>query len=86
MIKVYSKKNCVFCDRAKTLLDQKEIPFHEIKVDEDESAKEFIVEQGHRTVPQIYFDDELLVEGGYQGLVKLTEDDFQKLKERVNVS
>jgi len=37
--------------------------------------------EGHRTVPQIYQDGKLFVEGGFQGLSKLTED---QLKEKLN--
>jgi glutaredoxin len=39
------------------------------------------MEAGHRTVPQIYKDGKLFVEGGYQGLSKLNED---QIWERVN--
>ncbi len=28
----------------------------------------FMISQGHRTMPQIYQDDEIFVEGGFQGL------------------
>ena len=82
MLTVYSKNNCPFCVQAKNLLKAKNIEFKEIKIDEDAEAKEFILEQGHRTVPQIYFNDKLFVEGGFQGLSKLTED---QLKEKLNV-
>ena len=37
--------------------------------------------QGHRTVPQIYQDGKLFVEGGFTGLSKLTES---QLKEKLN--
>lgn len=82
MLTVYSKNNCPFCVQAKNLLKSKNIEFKEKKIDEDAEAKEFILEQGHRTVPQIYFNDKLFVEGGFQGLSKLTED---QLKEKLNV-
>lgn len=82
MLTVYSKNNCPFCVQAKNLLKAKNIEFKEIKIDEDSQAKEFILEQGHRTVPQIYFNDKLFVEGGFQGLSKLTED---QIKEKLNV-
>lgn len=36
----------------------------------DSSALEFIKSQGHKTVPQIYFNGSVLVEGGYTGLTK----------------
>lgn len=83
MLTVYSKANCSFCVQAKNYLKQKNIEFREIRIDEDSAAKEFILEKGHRTVPQIYLNETLFVEGGYQGLVKLTED---QLKEKLNVT
>lgn len=80
MLTVYSKSNCPFCDKAKYLLTQKGVEFNEVRVDLDQEARKFIMEAGHRTVPQIYQDGKLFVEGGYQGLVKLEDSVFQLLK------
>ena len=66
------------------LLEQKGIPFKEVRVDLDVTARDFIVNAGHRTVPQIYYNDQVFVEGGYQGLAKLNESAFQELKEKIN--
>ena len=68
MLTIYSKAQCSFCDQAKALLKSKDIPFNEIRIDEDQAAREFIVSEGHRTVPQIYKDGKLFVKGGFQGL------------------
>ena len=83
MLIVYSKANCPQCDNAKGLLKLKEIQFNEIKVDQDKVAREWLMEQGHRSVPQLYLDGELFVENGFAGLSKLTDD---QLKEKLNVS
>jgi len=80
MITVYSKNHCPFCDKAKALLKLKGVDYTEIKIDEDQQAREFVLSQGHRTVPQIYRNGELLVEGGYQGLSKQSNEFFQQLK------
>lgn len=80
MLTIYSKNHCPFCTQAKHLLDTKGIAYEEIKIDEKPEAREFIVAEGHRTVPQIYQDGKLFVEGGYTGLAKLTED---QIKERL---
>jgi glutaredoxin 3 len=80
MITVYSKANCPFCDKAKGLLKLKGVVYKEIRIDQDTEAREFIVGEGHRTVPQIYQDGKLLVEGGFQGLSKQPEEFFQQLK------
>ena len=83
MLTVYSKANCPFCDQAKNLLKLKNITYEEVRVDLDPTAREFIVNEGHRTVPQIYKDGKVFVQGGYQGLAKLTED---QLKEKLNAT
>ena len=80
MLTVYSKKNCPFCDKTKYLLETKGIAYQEVKIDETPEAQEFVVAEGHRTVPQIYKDGKLLVEGGYQGLAKQDEEFFNQLK------
>jgi len=59
------------------LLKNKNIAFEEVKIDEDTTAREFIMEQGHRTVPQIYHQGKLFVEGGFQGLSKLSTDEIR---------
>lgn len=82
MLTVYSKANCPFCVQAKNLLTLKGIEYEEIRIDLDTAAREFVLSEGHRTVPQIYKDGKVFVEGGYQGLSKLTESE---LKERAGI-
>lgn len=81
MLTVYSKNHCPFCDQAKALLNKKNIAFNEVKIDENTDARQFIVEAGHRTVPQIYRGDQLFVEGGYTGLAKLSDDELKQRME-----
>jgi glutaredoxin len=82
MLTVYSKNHCPFCDRTKALLRKYDIVFEEIKIDENVDAREFVVNEGHRTVPQIYLNGQLFVEGGYTGLSKLTEEE---IKDKVKI-
>jgi glutaredoxin len=79
MITVYSKNNCPFCDRATALLESKDVPFKLIKMEENSGAREFLMEQGLRSVPQI-FKNGILLPGGYQGLVGKNEEFFNTLK------
>lgn len=79
MITVYSKNNCPFCDRATALLESKAIPFTVIKMEEAPNAREFLMEQGLRSVPQI-FKDGVLLPGGFQGLAGKDEEFFNTLK------
>ena len=80
MITVYSKNNCPFCVQAKNLLTFKGFEYEEIKIDEVPEAREFVLSEGHRAVPQIYKDGKLLVEGGFQGLSKQPEEFWTALK------
>ena len=79
MITVYSKNNCPFCDRAKALLESKGIPFKTVKLEDEPDAREFLMDQGLRSVPQI-FKDGVLLPGGYQGLAGKDEAFFETLK------
>ena len=86
MLIIYSKSSCINCDKAKYILNSKNIAFIEIKIDENNESREWLMAQGHRAVPQLYLNGNLFVEGGYQGLAKLTEDElFNRLGE-LNVS
>ena len=77
MLTVYSKNHCPFCNQATALLTKWDVPFKEVKIDQDPTAKDFVVGQGHRTVPQIYNGDNLFVEGGFQGLSKLSASEVK---------
>lgn len=65
---VWSKDNCGFCIKAKTLLDMKGIQYEERKVGSG-WTKEQLLEAvpTARTVPQIFLDEEYI--GGYTELV-----------------
>jgi glutaredoxin len=64
---VWSKYNCPYCDQAKALLKQRNIPFEEKKIG-DGYTKEELLEAvpTARTVPQIFLDEELI--GGFTEL------------------
>jgi glutaredoxin 3 len=68
-VEIYTKNNCIWCDRAKLLLDSKDIEFKEIDLSDDQKREKFYNSIGKnvKTVPQIYIDD--LRIGGYQDLV-----------------
>jgi glutaredoxin len=64
---VWSKYNCQFCDMAKSLLKQHNIPFEERKIGDGYTREELLeAVPTARTVPQIFLNDELV--GGYTEL------------------
>ena len=70
-ITMYSTGWCPFCDRARALLQRKNLTFSEVKVDEDDSERKIMLERtgGRRTVPQIFIGDRHV--GGYDDLYAL---------------
>lgn len=62
--------------QAKNYLKSKNINFREINIEQDPEAREFIMSHGHRTVPQIYMDGKIFVEGGWTGLSKMSTEDI----------
>jgi glutaredoxin 3 len=76
MLTIYSKNNCPFCVMAKNYLQSKNINFREINIEQDTEAREFIQSRGLRTVPQIFMDGKIFVEGGWSGLSKLSGEEI----------
>jgi len=63
-VKVYTKKNCPYCVRAKSLLDRKGLEYEEIDAGTDDALRSWLSETtGQRTVPQIFVGDRSL--GGF---------------------
>ena len=75
MITVYTKDNCPFCDMAKALLESRGVEYETINVSEQSEARDFLIENGHRSVPQI-FRGTTHIPGGYQGLAGMSEEEF----------
>ena len=56
-VTIYTTGWCPYCQRAKHLLTQKNVPFKEIEVDEGNLREEMAARSGRRTVPQIFIGD-----------------------------
>ena len=84
MLTVYTKDWCGYCDMAKGYLQKLDIPYEEKNIGYDKEAKEFVLGEGHKTVPQIYYNDKLLVEGGADALISLSKEKIQSRMEELN--
>ena len=66
-VKVYTKKVCPYCTRAKALLDRKGVPYQEIDAEGNDALRRWLVEAtGQMTVPQIFVGDRPL--GGFSDI------------------
>ena len=76
MLTTYSKTVCPYCVNAKNYLKNKNISFREVNIEENDEARSFMQSQGHRSVPQIYLNGRLFVEGGWAGLSKMSAEEI----------
>ena len=67
-LQILKKVNCIWCDRAKFLLDSKKISYNEIDLSDDSERLKFYEKIGDnvKTVPQVFIDDKRI--GGFQDL------------------
>jgi glutaredoxin len=79
VITVYSKSQCPNCVRAKDLLARKGVKYVEINVEVDSDARNFLVDLGFKSVPQIYVDG-VFLDGGLTALANQADDFFEEHK------
>jgi glutaredoxin len=74
-ITIYSKPNCIYCDKSKALLKGLDLSYEEKMFGKDFKSPEELYEavgKQVRTMPQIVIDDVLV--GGYNQLVEFMAD------------
>jgi glutaredoxin 3 len=69
-VEIYTTPWCPYCNAAKSLLDEKGVPYEEVDV-LDDTLRVAMVERAHgrRTVPQIFIGDTHV--GGYDDMAAL---------------
>ena len=76
MLTIYSKTVCPYCVNAKKYLESRNISFRDVNIEQNEKARLFMQTEGHRSVPQIYLNGKLFVEGGWAGLSKMSAEEI----------
>ena len=70
---IFTKYRCSYCDRAKTLIEQKGYDYESINIEEDNNIDLLLEKNKYaRTMPQIFINDKLI--GGYTDLVEYFEE------------
>jgi glutaredoxin len=78
---VYSRSGCGSCVHVKAFLNNLQIPFVELNVDQNRQAWEKLYRDGHKFVPQIYADDQLLMPGGWKTVKTMRREEIlERLK------
>jgi len=66
-IRIYTKRYCPFCVRAKALLDRKGVAYQEIDAEGNDELRTWLAEKtGQKTVPQVFAGDRSL--GGFSDI------------------
>ena len=74
-IQIYSKPNCIYCNKAKALVKGLKLEYEELMLGKDFLTPEELYEavgKKVRTMPQIKIDGELV--GGYNQLIEYFAD------------
>jgi glutaredoxin 3 len=71
-VTLYTATYCPYCNAAKNLLNDKNIPFEVIDVTDDKDFGDLIEKTGMQTVPQIFINEELI--GGFDDLRRLDSE------------
>ena len=73
-VTIYSTTVCPYCVRAKQLLERKGVEYKEINLSKEapEVCIELMQRTNHRTVPQIFIDDQFI--GGFDQLYALERE------------
>lgn len=78
-VEIYTKESCMFCQKAKTLFNENNIPYTEYDVSTVDKFKDMQTKiTGAKTVPQILIDGHLI--GGFDVLDAHKDAIFAKLK------
>jgi len=72
-VRIYTKKNCPHCVRAKALLARKGVAYEEIDVEGNDALRAWLAEAtGQMTVPQVFAGDRSL--GGFSDIDALDRE------------
>lgn len=56
-ITLFTQPACPFCDIMKGMLDETGLTYYTVNIKENKDAKNFLKENNHFTVPQLYVDN-----------------------------
>ena len=73
MIQIWGKKDCVFCESAKSFLDNRKIDYDYLELDRDFSREEILQHfPGAKSFPQIVINGQKV--GGHNEMTKYIEE------------
>ena len=66
-LKIYSTPWCSDCRRLKDRMTEHKVQFHEINIDSEPEAAEFLAKKtGHRAIPYVEIDEKWIIRGWHK--------------------
>jgi glutaredoxin len=78
MITIYTKTTCPKCVQMKKVLETRGIDFMEVNIEKNDTARTFLISEGHKSVPQLYAEGKH-IDTTVQQLMYLTEEEIRRL-------
>lgn len=75
MLRLYTKDKCFYCRQLKKKLDEWGVQYTTSPIDKDRSAASFMEQRGHKTVPQLYYNNTDVQRGASTELTKSVLND-----------
>lgn len=88
---IFSKSTCIYCDKAKELLNNRKLEYKYLELDNNENCpdkdclklkNELIKLTRQKTVPQIFINGSFI--GGFTDLDKLLSNEIYKLEKKLS--
>ena len=68
ILKLYSQNNCIWCRKLEETLTDWGFEYELFNISLDEESKQFMKEEGHKTVPQLYYKGKDVMQGKSENL------------------
>lgn len=83
MITVYTKNICPYCVKAKNYLESKGIEYETVNIEENREERNWLMDNGFRSVPQIFVNKKLLVQGGANELIRMSKEEILNKQQKL---
>lgn len=75
---IYTKSGCQYCAAAKAFLSEKAIEYVEVDIIKHPEKADWLREQGFKTLPVIFIDEEPLINGGWTTLKTMRKHEIME--------
>ena len=83
-LQLFSARDCAACHLLKRYLDRNDIAYVDVDVNANRWAASLMNDRGLKTVPQIFYRDQLFVPGAQYSLQTMTKNEIYERMEKLD--